>query len=183
MRIFVSLLAGSLLALTSTQSVLSKDHIHLKQVEKSKFHKSGFVKPGAAINLSHDYDGKTAVGEFENVTVRLDHIYQDGTISVDLLSPSHIQISAFQSVHDMPVYSGSFLELPIQFSGLKAGSFTVSLEVVYKTPMGNESRRVASIPLNIGGETLGKAAHARNDEITPVSKQGLIGLPAIEVIE
>lgn len=183
MRIIVLLLAGSLLALTVTQSVLSKDHLHLKQTEKSKIDNNGFVKPGAAVSLSHDYDGKTAVGEFETLSAKLEHIYQDGTISVDVLAPSHIQISAFQPIRDMPVYSGSFLELPIQFSGLEAGNFTVSLEVVHKTPMGRESRRVLSIPLNIGGETSGKADHIRNDEITTVSKQGLIGLPAIEVIE
>ncbi len=186
MRVFVSLFASSVLALSGIQSVSAKDHTDLTGAELAKshkHHKKAYVKPGAAVSLSHDYDGKTYIGEFETLTASLSHIYQDGTVSVDLLAPHSLQITAFSPLHNMPIQSGSSLDLPIQFSSRKAGAYTMSLQVLYKTPMGDESRRVLSIDVNIGDDVFGKVMNAPNANITTVSQKGLVALPAIEVIE
>lgn len=186
MRVFLSLITSSVLALSGAQSISAKDYTDLTRAELAKshkHHKKAYVKPGAAVSLSHDYDGKTHIGEFETLTASLSHIYQDGTVSVDLLAPDSLQITAFSPLHNMPVQSGSSLDLPIQFSAREAGNSTISLQVIYKTPMGDESRRVLSIDITIGGDISGKVADAQDADVATTSQKGLIRLPAIEVIE
>ena len=186
MRIFTLALAGAVMTLAGAQSAASNDHAHEHSAEQHKTYvrkNVGFVKPGAAVTLSHDYDGKTGLGEFETLTATLGHIYQDGALSVALLSAPDIHISAFTPVQNMPVYQGSTLDLPIQFSSSKFGNFTLSLEAVYNSPDGHESRRVLSIPVNVGGKILEKTPASSNAEFQTETKSGLIGLAAIEVIE
>ena len=186
MRIYITALTCAVFLLAGTQSAASNEHAH---GHGEAAHKSnakpftGFVKPGAAVTLSHDYDGKTGLGELETFTATLSHIYQDGALSVELLAAPHIQISAFTPIYNMPVYKGSTLDLPIQFSGTKAGDFTISLERVYKAPDRQESRRVVSVPVNIGGEVLEKALDSGDADVKTDFKSGLIALTAIEVIE
>ncbi len=184
MRIFVSFFASFVLTLSGAHSAMAKGHLTKADGTKSHAsHKTAYIKPGAAVSLTHDYDGKTRVGEFETLTAKLSHIYQDGTVSVELLAPDNLHISGFSPLQNIPIYSDSSLELPIQFSGRAAGDFTMSLQVVHKSPLGHESRRVLSIAVNIGGETSGKVADNPNAEFMSVSRQGVIGLSAIEVIE
>jgi len=186
MRINISALAGVVFILSSVQSATAKDQIHWYSAVQHKTHanhNTGFVKPGAAVALSHDYDGKTGLGELETLSARLSHIYQDGSLSVALLSAPDIQISAFTAIQNMPVYQGSTLDLPIQFSSAEPGNFTLSLETVYKGPDGRESRRVLSIPVNIGVKTFDKSPVSDNTELNTAKKSGLIGFAAIEVIE
>lgn len=180
MLIKILALTGSALLLTAAQSASAEDHTHHKSDAKPH---AGYVKPGAAVELSHDYDGKTAVGAFETMTATLTHIYEDGVISVTLLSPPELQVSAFMPVQNNPVYRGSTFELPIQFSGTINGAYTISLETVYASPDGQQSRRVLSIPVNIGTGSFEKSSAAKSKASDTVSKSGVIGLAAIEVIE
>jgi hypothetical protein len=117
------------------------------------------------------------------VSAKLSHIYQDGNLSVTLLSASDLQISAFTPLQNIAIYQGSALEIPIQFSSLSQGRFTLSLEAVYKSPEGQESRRVLSIPVNIGGKTSEKTPVSGRAKGITNTESGLVGLAAIEVIE
>ena len=146
-------------------------------------HHAGYVKPGAAVSLTHDYDGQTGVGEFETFTAMLAHIYADGSLSVSLLAPNELFVSAFTPIQNMPIYSGSTLDLPIQFSSAVSGNFTLSFEAVYDSAGGHQSRRILSIPVTIGSQTSEKTNFAGKANIETKSKSGLIALPAIEVIE
>lgn len=183
MRIFIPVFASAVLGLVGASSAFANGPVtaapHKSHVKQS----AGYVKPGAAVTLSHDYDGSTATGNFETLTASLSHVYQDGHLSVGLLTQDEIQISGFTPIRNMPVSSGSILDIPIQFSSLVQGHFTLSLDTVYRDPDGNESRRVLSILVSIGGETFEKSSAQTQVEINTVSKTDLIGLPAIEVIE
>lgn len=186
MRTLILVLAGAALPLASTQSAASNEMSHSHSAAQPKAHNhhtTGFVKPGAAVTLSHDYDGKTGVGELETISATLSHIYQDGALSVALLSAPDIQISAFTPIQNTPVYTGSTLDLPIQFSSQSHGYFPLSLEVVYTSSGGQESRRVLSIPVNIGGNIPEKILASNGTEVRTNTKSGVIGLPAFEVIE
>lgn len=187
MRIKILALTAAVLVLASAQLASSNDHMYSHGVMQHKIHAShntGFVKPGAAVALSHDYDGKTRLGELETVSVTLSHIYQDGVLSVGLLSAPDVQISAFTPMKNISVYQGSTLDIPIQFSGIKHGRFTLSLEIVYKSPDGQESRRVLSVPVNIGDDIFKKTDVdiSSDAESNKAKSSGLIGLAATEVI-
>lgn len=180
MRIKILALTGSALLLVGAQYASAEDHTHDKSDTQ---HHAGYVKPGAAVALSHDYDGKTELGAFETITASLSHIYEDGTLSVSLLSPPELQVSAFSPLHNRPIYRGSSFELPIQFSGTTDGAYTISLETVYESSDGQQSRRVLSIPVNIGNGAFEKSSPTQSKASYTVSKSGVIGLAAMEVIE
>ncbi len=186
MRIIILILAGASLTFADTQSASSKEPVHAQSSAKHKSHvhkKTGFVKPGAAVTLSHDYDGKTELGELETVSAKLSHLYQAGVLSVALLSDPDIQISAFTPLQKKALYQGVTLDLPIQFSSLSQGRFTLSLETVYTSPEGQESRRVLSIPVNVGGEKIEKMPNLSRTKHKTNTESGLVGLAAIEVIQ
>lgn len=143
---------------------------------------AGYVKPGAAITLSHDYDGQTNIGEFETVTTSLSHMYSDGFLSIDLIAPPDIHISSFQPGHKLPISSGSSLVFPFQFSSSKAGHYSISLQAIYETPNGQQSRRVVSIPVAVGLKPHGKTSPQVPDN-RKIKLGGLVSLPAQEVIK
>jgi len=179
-------LIGAVFILAGAQSASANDHTHLHSAAQHKTHVnhfSGYVKPGAAVALFHDYDGDTELGEYETVSATLTHIYQDGTLTVTLLAPPDIQISAFSPIRKMPLSQGSFLDIPVQFSSTNPGAFTLSLETVYESVDGQESRRILSIPVNVGGKLLEKTSVSGKIETETASKSGVIGLAAIEVIK
>jgi len=149
---------------------------------KPDAHHAGYVKPGAAVMLSHDYDGQTAVGEFETVTAHLDHIYDDGLLSVELLEAPGLQLLSTRALKEHPISSGSTLAFPIQFSSTVAGHYTLSLQTIYESPLDHESRRVVSIPIVIGKTSMGKVQPERM-KTTKSNRLGVVRLPAMETIE
>jgi len=175
MRVNLIALVGAFSVLIDAQNASSKESVHVENIQ--------YLKPGAAITLSHDYDGKTSLGELETLTASLSHIYQIGTLSVQLFVPSDIVVSAFTPLENHPLSNDSTVEFPIQFSALKRGFYTLSLEMIYRHPDGHESRRVLSIPINAGGEVFEKGFNSDRTDKKTVSRRGLVGLTAIEVIE
>jgi len=144
-------------------------------------HHAGYIKPGAAIALTHDYDGQTAVGEFETITLTLNHIYENGNLSIDILPTEGLQVFSDLPLKNHTMQTNRNLSIPIQFSGMTNGIYSIAVEAVYESPEGQQSRRVISVPI-----TVGTRAANKSQPITPQSEKsnatGLITLPAKEVI-
>jgi len=64
----ICLIAGAGLAALYAAPAQSSTHSKSKTAQHHDHH-AGYVKPGAAVTLTHDYDGDTAPGEFETVTL------------------------------------------------------------------------------------------------------------------
>lgn len=144
-------------------------------------HHAAYVKPGAAVAMSHDYDGQTNLGEFETVTLTLTHMYETGHLSVEILPTSDLQIFSNMPVQNTPLHNGSVLSLPIQFTGTVNGTYSIAIETVYTSPDGQQSRRVLSLPVTIGASFAGKTRPASSKTVKPDSNS-YIALPAQEVI-
>lgn len=161
---------------------IDSDHGHSHAKDKPCHnHHAGFVKPGAAVALTHDYDGQTAAGEFETVTLSLSHIYEGGFLSVEILPTDNLQVFSNFPLQQIPLEAGSVLNLPVQFSGTKNGTYSVAIETVYKSGEGQESRRVLSLSVTIGAKTLGKSQPAA-PRVSKSTPKGFVALPANEVI-
>ena len=174
------LIAGaSLIANADKAESHSKSpHTHSHQAEA---HQAGYVKPGAAITLTHDYDGQTKLGEFETVTLSLSHIYEDGYLSVEILPTPDLQIFSNHGLDKVELQTSSAVTLPIQFSGAANGSYSIAIETVYVSQNGQQSRRVLSLPITIGVKPAGKTQPTTPKVSKPAAK-GIIALPANEVI-
>ena len=139
-----------------------------------------FVKPGAAVSMTHNYDGETALGEVKHFTVTLGHLYESGFLTAQLLTPTGLQLMPDHEPVQSRLTSGSKLSLPVQFSSAQAGEYFIGIDIVYESPMGEQSRRVLSVPVIIGTKssekTQAKAAPSN-------SAKGLIIMSAQEVIK
>jgi len=139
------------------------------------------VKPGAAIAMTHDYDGETAPGEFETITLTLSHMYDSGQLSLEILPTPELQIFSNLPPHSAQLNHGSTLSLPIQITGAKNGTYSVAIEAVYESSEGQQSRRVLSLPVTIGTKPLGKTQPVKPNH-TKSEATGYIALPATETI-
>lgn len=138
----------------------SKPHKHI--------HK-GYYKPGAAVELSYDYDGQTELGELESLTLTLHHHYSEGFISAVLLEPQGFQLLSYQELEHEAVQGGAAFQLPLQLSGTTPGAFYISLEVTYENAAGERSLRVLSLPIQIG--QTGKRGPSKGSDIAPSSSK------------
>ncbi len=153
---------------------------------KDKTHShEGYYKPGAAVELTYDYDGHTQPGELESLTLTLQHAYSEGYISARLLDTTELHILPYGSLENEKVHAGSALQLPLQLSGIKFGEYFISLEIIYESLSGHRSLRVLSLPVQIGNieATKTKGANARSQSSKPKTENGLIILNAQEVIK
>jgi len=109
-----------------------------------------FLKPGAAVQIRHDYKGQTALNSYETISIDVTHIYQNGIIEITVLPSQDLDIMSpidTQSVHITPDIAP---KVAVQFSSQKEGRFSLALEVIHQDPTGQQSRRVLSIPIQIG---------------------------------
>ena len=176
----ICLIAGAGLAALYAAPAQSSTHSKSKTAQHH-YHHAGYVKPGAAVTLTHDYDGDTAPGEFETVTLTLNHLYVDGYLSVEILPTPKLQIFSNYDLQKLDLQTGSTLNLPVQFSGTEAGHYSIAIETVYESQNGQQSRRVLSLPILIGRQPASKTQPAASKSSKPALK-GVIALPVNEVI-
>lgn len=171
-------------ALIAFSGIFSLSAYAAETTQKSEPHiHAGYVKPGAAISLRHDYDGQTHPGELETFTVTLEHIYQVGYLTVQWLETPEVVISSDTNPNQIELSAGSSLTLPLQFSSVKNGRHMIGLDVIYESLAGQQSRRVLSVPVTIGTPATSKSLPAPSAKATPKAAQGLIIMTAEEIIK
>jgi len=105
----VLLFAG--MSFAASFETASHSDVHSKSSQHD--HHAGYVKPGAAVAMTHDYDGQTAPGEYETVTLTLSHIYKDGRLSIDMLPTANLQVFSNLPTQDIQLQTGSTLNLAL----------------------------------------------------------------------
>lgn len=163
-------------------TAFSASALDFSKKEQSHSHK-GYFKPGAAVALTYDYDGQTELGALENITLTLQHHYSSGYISARPLETHDLNITSYQTLNNEKLQSKENLQLPIQISGTKSGTYFVSLEVIYESLSGQRNLRVLSLPIQIGEPRKAKTATPSTQKSNSISKKGLITFQANEIIK
>jgi len=196
-----SLILGCLVFLTGTAASGSpsslegaKAHAHKSCADHKHgptAHHFGYVKPGAAIALKHNYDGQSLTGELESFSVTLSHLYSDGNLTVELLPTADLNISSNITSPNIPLHPGSDFTFQVQMSSLKQGEYRLGVSTVYEAKDGHQVRRISSIPIQIGNyeskkpEAQGlQASKFQSENTAPVRSKlkRIIALPAQETI-
>ena len=146
-----------------------------------------YIKPGAAIEIRYDYDGQTAIGEAETITLEISHMYSAGYLTAALMPDYGLTIITDVSEQSHSLQSGSVITLPVQLSAAQAGHYSLGVEIVYESLAGHQSRRVVSVPLTIGAAPLPKAqqkpgAASFKSESQRTDSADVIGMAARESI-
>jgi hypothetical protein len=152
----------------------------VNKVESS--HRQGYVKPGTAVELFHDYDGQTQRGEIETFTLTLHHIYETGYLTVSVLPTQGLQINSDLNPQQVSLHRGSSFSLPVQVSSMIDGTYYIGVEAVYESLDGQQNRRVLSVPVTIGSKTSEQFQPAKTQE-SKAAAGGVVALPAREVIK
>ena len=170
-------LSALILGCAFSASALEAHHKELGHSHK------GYFKPGAAVALTYDYDGQTELGALENITLTLEHYYDEGYISARILETNDLHIMSHQVLKNERLRNGINLQLPIQISGTQSGEYYISLEVIYESLSGNQSLRVLSLPVQIGKVDTSKASKTDLHASRPIAEKGFVILDAQEVIK
>lgn len=179
--IFKTVLSATLLTLVSANVFSSPQG----QIEPHKHtHKdTQYVKPGAAVSLSHNYDGQTFIGEIETLSLTLNHIYTDGHLTATILPSPHLQIASSLGPYHAELTTGSELKIDVRFSAIEPGTHNLGLETIYEDRAHNHSRRVISIPIYLGSTPQNKSkTKVKPSQARSSQQQGIIALPATETI-
>ena len=148
---------------------------------------AAYIKPGAAIDLSYDYDGQTTIGVAETITLTINHMYSRGYLTAALMPDYGLTIISDVSQVPHSLQSGKTITLPLQLSAKAAGTYSLGVEIVYESEQGFQSRRVISLPLFVGMGTLSKGqykapATSFKSENQKLGSTELIGMAAREII-
>ena len=105
-----------------------------------------FLKPGAAVQIRHDYKGQTALNGFETISIDVNHIYQNGILEMTVLPSQDLKIVSPIETQSVSITPAITPKISVQFSGQKSGHFSLALEIIHQDPAGQQTRRVLSIP-------------------------------------
>lgn len=175
------LMAGA--SFLSSHAPYGGEESHHKISNANHVHASGYVKPGAGVMLSDDYDGQTGAGEIETIMLSLSHLYDEGYLTVALIPSPELHIISDMTPQHFQLSQSSVVSLPVQVSGSTEGNYSLGLEAIYESPDGHQSRRVLSIPVNIGTTRLFQKTRPSEPKTFKAWPASLIALPAREVIE
>jgi len=73
-----------------------------------------FLKPGAAVQIRHDYKGQTALNSYETISIDVTHIYQNGILDITVLPSQNLDILSPLKTQSVPITARRVLSIPVQ---------------------------------------------------------------------
>ena len=166
---------------------LSVEQESVKQESLGKHAHEGlsYQKPGAAVRFSHNYSGKSEVGDSESVTLTFNHEYSTGSLSIQLEAQEGLNIADNQSPYIFALDEDRNLEIEALLSAAANGKYYLSIFATVEGWGGDPISRVFALALNAGdSEQKTKSSlepvHMSIEEATPGNK--IILMPAEETI-
>jgi hypothetical protein len=159
----------------ASTKVQCDDHTHKHS------HIAGYVKPGAAVEITHNYDGQTDIGQTETIKLSLNHFYDHGYLTTNIVSSPNVSVTSSAGAYPAQLYPGSEVSVDLQVSSHVAGTYFVGVESIYESLDGHQTRRMLTVPITIGAKSAGKTIAAPAQTVADKPK-GIVTLSAREVI-
>lgn len=160
----------------------------LVRVSTEKIIKSetlNYQKPGAAVQFSHNYDGVSEQNEEEIVTLRFNHQYKAGTISISLEPQDGLIVADNSSPYVFSLADSSELEMHTTLSADTEGKYYLSIFATVDDLNSNPISRVFALAVNVGDpEQIAKKSLEPVDMAVKKTASGeqIILMPAEETI-
>lgn len=155
---------------------------------KSKTHVAeesrGQRKPGAEILFIHDFDGQIDSGIPEQVTLRFEHNYGDGDLTIQLDAESGMELMGNSSPYTFILKDSAPAVLPITLTVQSPGKYYLNIFATFNRPNVSQGRAFA---LAVSTSDYVAAAKKKLDAIKNVpsssdNAENIILLPAQETI-
>lgn len=151
---------------TSHFSLHEKNHSHAPQ---------SYQKPGANIRLSHNYDGKTAVAETENIRLTFTEQYSSGSMYVRLKPDTALTIEPTTKSFEFSMDDGATHSLDLAVTANTAGKHLLNIFASVMDERGQKKNRVMAVAFYVGDSN-----HRHSKSQAPSSTEKVIILPSQE---
>lgn len=128
---------------TDAQSVIQK-------TAQAPAYLSHVTKAGAAIGLSHDYDGHTKVGETETIRVTLSDRYESGVLTVSANGSNGLSVSPENSGKSFRMDGTENHTLDVLARADAEGIYSLNIQMEANAGPGQVARSTATIALYVG---------------------------------
>jgi len=140
--------------------------------------KSSYLKPGAAVNYSHNLKSQLSAGDTITFKLTLDESYSQGQLTVNLGSEGGIALMApTQASFDMS--TGTAHDMDVSFTANNNGRHYINVQALAIDASGQTQPRIFSIPVQVGPVT---AQKPNSDMATMPDGQKVIEMEAEEEI-
>ena len=139
------------------------------------------IKPGASVQITSDYDGKTSPFETETFTLTFTERYAAGTMKVKLTTTGELDLwTADEASFSMSGHDPHTLE--VSLSSSVEGRHYLTANIMVETPDGMVFPATRGIAINVGAGASQQAKQAQTEsEIRPSGNQ-VIEMEAEETI-
>lgn len=140
------------------------------------------AKPGAAVEISHDYDGTAQVGETRLVNIRVANSYDAGRLEVSLSPNAGLTLENGSGPYVFDMAGHDVHEFSVSVKAHGQGIFYLNVTAVAKYGTHQQAARNTAISFNAGVERL-----KRPNEVAVVPEKtqgpaGVVSMPADEEI-
>lgn len=146
----------------------------------SKNSTSTYQKPGAAVRLTHNYDGHSQVGEAELIQLSFAEIYSAGELNIVLKADPGLTLSPAESNFSFAMDAGTVHRLEVSVSAEVAGKHYLHMFVSTSDSSSSIKNRVFAIAFYAGDIFLqGKSQPSEHNK---ASADKMIYLPSEETV-
>jgi len=157
--------------------ISKSNHLHSK---KSKTSAPQYLKPGAAINYSHNLPGEVDLGQSVTFQLTLDESYDAGNMRVDIGSEGGVSVFPSSTQGNFDMSAGSRHVMDVSITVQSAGRHYLNVNAVADDGNGQSMPRVFSIPVQCGPI---KAMKPHEKMTTTPTGENIIVMDAQETIQ
>jgi hypothetical protein len=146
----------------------------------SKNSQSAHQKPGAAVRLTHDYDGHSQVGEPETIQLSFAETYSAGELNITLRADPGLTLSPPEDNFSFAMDTDTVHRLEVSVNAEVAGKHYLHMFVSASNSGGSTKNRVFAIAFYAGDAFLqGKSQPSEHNK---ASVDNMIYLPSEETV-
>lgn len=173
MKYFI-ILSTAFVAALSTACGQTSQHNHSHNASSTTEYRT--VKPGAAVQMQHNYDGATAVGEIETLSIEFTHTYDSGQIDIQLYAQEGLDIVSGKRQISVNAETAQYLLQELAVSAAQDGRYKLYALVSVSDKLGNRQSRSFGIDIIVGDAAQQKAKDS--DVSTMPNGEKIIQMPA-----
>jgi len=187
-----ALITGALLGMSACTSghKVSEDESALQALSahdgEAKSAYTGYQKPSAAINFSHDFDGRGELGVTETINLRVDDAYPGGTMAFDVVTDNNLQVFENALLSETVSLDGETpRDYKIVFQPISEGIHNISIVAKVQTAQGQSMRQSFGITVYVGEayKPVKQSSHTGQNTQDLTVSDGLVIMEAEETIE
>jgi len=144
---------------------------------------NSYVKPGAAITFTHNYDGQSKPGEIENFVVNVHEEYAAGDLTVNISADDGLDINFGGGQHSFSMADNADQVINVSVSASSPGRYYLNFQAAANSGNGQVLRRSYAIAIQVGDKSFNtKPSEGMNIQQTE-SGENIIIMDAEETIQ